>query len=75
MEIRIDTAKDTKEDLRKMIEFLRRFISETSDQAYQPAYQEVGIKDDAVPSGAMNMFDNTPTEEPKKKEKPRVEFY
>jgi len=75
MEIKIDTVKDSKEDIKKMIEFLHRFISETSDQTYQQSYQEVGIKDDAVVPGAMNMFDSAPGEAPKKKEKPRLEFY
>ena len=50
MEIKIDTKKDSAEEIRKMIQFLETFISNSEKMEAAPA----------VPSGAFNMFDSEP---------------
>ncbi len=66
MEIKIDTKKDSKEDLQKIIEFLQKFIHEGSAS---PEY------DSTVSEGAFNMFgDNSETpSEPDKLDEPETE--
>jgi hypothetical protein len=56
MEIRIDTKKDSKEEIKHAIEFLERFIRE-STASQTPHYEEQSFN---MPS--TNMFD---TPEPK----------
>jgi hypothetical protein len=75
MEIKIDTKRDSAEDIKKMIDFLQRFINESPDNA-------VPLAD--LPSGALNLFDtppsqdNTPSKTIKKdasKDVPDIELY
>ena len=61
MEIRIDTTKDSKEDIRKAIKLLRSLISEEG-------YEEETLQQqsyDAAP-GTFNLFDDD--DEPQNKE-------
>jgi hypothetical protein len=37
MEVRIDTTKDSKEDIRKVIRFLQGFVDESTSNDYKPA--------------------------------------
>jgi hypothetical protein len=69
MEIKIDTKKDSANDIRKMIEFLERFI------AAGDAVRDINTET----PGMMSMFgDDAPIEEPKeddKEDKVKVETY
>ena len=56
--IKVDTNTDSKENIRKSIDFLNKFLD--SSVAESPNY-------DRVPSNAFNIFNNNdnPSEEPK----------
>ena len=48
MEIKIDTKNDTKEDIKKAIDFLRKFLDEKENIGFEGKIEE----------GAFNMFDD-----------------
>lgn len=59
MEIRIDTSKDSKDDIRKMISFLERFVAEDTAPENSPLKQDI-FSEESMPMfqpGAMGMFD------------------
>ncbi len=59
MEIKIDTKRDSPEEIRKMIQFLETFIASSDNMSTNsPSVTE----SESVPSGAFNMFDNGPIE-------------
>ena len=69
MEIKVDTKKDSHDDIRKMIAFLQKFI-ETSDHYGSYGSNESSTNDDFnIP--ATNMFDS-PTPEPEHKDDDEV---
>ena len=65
MEIKIDTKKDSAEDIRKMIAFLHHFINESSNMSSYPISSSLDNvpSTNELPGGAFNMFDNPPTSE------------
>ncbi|MBU1975533.1 MAG: hypothetical protein KKG59_03965 [Nanoarchaeota archaeon] len=63
MEIKIDTEKDSKEDLKKMILFLQRLVDETSTPI-KHKHADIFGNDTGMtsaPASPMNMFGSTPT--------------
>jgi hypothetical protein len=64
MEISIDTKKDSPEDIRKAIEFLKMFLetNSNSQELMREATNETGIGNDSsgeITSGMVDMFGNT----------------
>ncbi len=79
MEIKIDTARDSKEDIRKAIRMLQSIVED------MPMTSEYGASEntsESVPDASPGMFsmfgsDTTPSEdsEEKKDDVPSIEFY
>ena len=61
MEIKIDTAKDSKEDIKRAIEFLKYFVEHD--------YSAEGNDIPAVEPSMFNMFSNNKEEEENKDDK------
>lgn len=57
MEIKIDTKKDSPEDIRKAIEFLKRIADSGTGESYGSS--EIGTGED-VASGMAGLFGDTP---------------
>ena len=60
MEIKIDTKKDSVDDIKKMIEFLHRFIGESSSLNPYSKPDDVPSASE-LPGGAFNMFNDPPS--------------
>ena len=61
VEIKVDTLKNSKEDLRKVIEFLTKFVEANP------------VSDINVSDGAFNLFDSP--QEPKDNDNVKVKLY
>ena len=81
MEIKIDTKKDSVDDIKKMIAFLQHFIRESSSLSPYSSPDNVPSTNE-LPSGTFNMFDNPPSSDdlprpsdPDEDEVPQIEPY
>lgn len=75
MEIRIDTKKDSHDDIKKMISFLQKFVEESSNygsyESYGSSSSNSNNDDFNIPS--TSMFDS-PAPEPKNESKDEDSF-
>ncbi|MFH1505627.1 MAG: hypothetical protein ABIE94_01410 [archaeon] len=60
MEIKIDTKRDSADDIKKMIAFLQHFISESSSLNPYSSPDNVPSANE-LPTGAFNLFDSPPS--------------
>ena len=85
MEIKIDTNKDSKEDMKKVIKLLQEIVGDTSSQSegYTNIFEGTN-KDESQSSNeedtVFNLFEDNEAPEEKKEEEykpkaPKVEFY
>ncbi len=67
MKITIDTNEDSKEDIQKAIDLLKRIVGESKDEGFEPE----------VSQGAFDLFDNDDddfSEQKKEDRPPKVEI-
>ncbi len=81
MEIKIDTQKDSKEEIKKAIDFLQRIINDQSSSETSEGSDMFNLFDDSDNSGKNDYYDNESEkkfdDEPKKSSSdiPRVEIF
>ena len=80
MKIEIDTNRDSKEDIKKIIRMLTHLVGEhiMFDKAIHSYQEEHKHDDDKGPKEMVNLnfLDNTPDNSEKKNEKkPKIEFF
>ena len=61
MEIRIDTKKDSHDDIRKMIAFLQKFVGEGNSYGGYDTYSSNNDSNDDFSIPSTNMFDAPPS--------------